>query len=101
VGGACETVALPLLQVVPQSTTALLEHDMAAAPLSLEDVIRRVQGEYREMPGLRLTTAQAQRLWGLDQSACDQLLTTLVDTKFLFRTRDGAFMRSDARTALS
>jgi hypothetical protein len=75
---------------------------MASAPLSLEDVIRRVQGEYREMPGLRLTTAQAQRLWGLDHAACDQLLTTLVDTKFLFRTRDGAFMRSDnTRAALS
>ena len=74
---------------------------MAAAPLSLEDVIRRVQGEYREMPGLRLTTAQAQRLWGLDHAACDQLLTTLVNDKFLFRTRDGAFMRSDhARSAL-
>ena len=75
---------------------------MAAAPLSLDDVIRRVQGEYREMPGLRLTTAQAQRLWGLDHDACDQLLAKLVDTKFLFRTRDGAFMRSDhTRAAVS
>lgn len=63
------------------------------------DVLRRVQGEYIEMPGLRLTTAQAQRLWGLDRAACDALLGALVDAKFLFRTRDGAFVRSEyART---
>src|SRR5258705_13161894 len=65
----------------------------------LDDVLRRVQGEYREMPGLRLTTAQAQRLWGLDRAACDALLGALVDAKFLFRTRDGAFMRSDQALA--
>jgi hypothetical protein len=51
------------------------------------------------MPGLRLTTAQAQRLWGLDRAACDALLGALVDAKFLFRTRDGAFMRSDQARA--
>lgn len=72
---------------------------MAAQPHA-DDVIRRVQGEYIEMPGLRLTTAQAQRLWGLDQPSCDALLNALVDAKFLFRTRDGAFVRSEnIRTA--
>ena len=49
--------------------------------------------------GLRLTTAQAQRLWGLDRAACDALLGALVDAKFLFRTRDGAFIRSDQAVA--
>lgn len=65
----------------------------------LDDVLQRVQGEYIEMPGLRLTTAQAQRLWGLDRSACDALLGALVDAKFLFQTRDGAFMRFDQARA--
>ena len=68
---------------------------MSATYQALDDVLRRVQGEYIEMPGLRLTTAQAQRLWGLDRAACDTLLGALVDAKFLFRTRDGAFVRSD------
>jgi hypothetical protein len=68
---------------------------MAALPQALDDVLRRVQGEYMEMPGLRLTLPQAQRLWGLDSTACDALLGALVDAKFLFRTRDGAFVRSD------
>src|SRR5688572_22390494 len=75
------------------------EHEMAAQQ-PLDDVLRRVQGEYIEMPGLRLTPAQAQRLWGLDRNACDTLLGALVDAKFLFRTRDGAFMRSDQARAV-
>ena len=68
---------------------------MMAPQQSHDDVLRRVQGEYIEMPGLRLTTAQAQRLWGLDRASCDALLGALVDAKFLSRTRDGAFVRSD------
>ena len=73
---------------------------MIAVQQPLDEVLRRVQGEYIEMPGLRLTPKQAQRLWGLDQAACDTLLGALVDAKFLFRTRDGAFVRTDqARTA--
>jgi len=58
-----------------------------------EEVLQRVQGEFLEMPGLRLTEAQARRLWGLDRDACAALLGALVDANFLFRTRDGAFMR--------
>ena len=61
--------------------------------MRIEDVLQRIQGEFVEMPGLRLTAAQAQRLWGLDRKVCEQLLSVLVDAKFLFRTRDGAFMR--------
>jgi hypothetical protein len=66
---------------------------MAAQHQPLEDVLRRVQGEYLEMPGLRLTAAQAQRLWGLDRAACDAVLDALVHAKFLVRRSDGAFLR--------
>src|SRR5207244_9325302 len=58
-----------------------------------DEVLRRVQGEFLEMPGLRLTEPQARRLWGLDAASCSALLGALVDAKFLFQTRDGAFMR--------
>lgn len=58
-----------------------------------EDVLRRVQGEFLEMPGLRLTEAQARRLWNLDETLCVSLLDTLVQERFLFRTGDGAFMK--------
>ena len=63
---------------------------------TIDEVLSRVQGEFLEMPGLRLTTPQARRLWGLDAASCEALLRALVDAKFLFRTRDGAFMRVDA-----
>jgi DNA-binding IclR family transcriptional regulator len=48
------------------------------------------------MPGLRLTTAQAQRLWGLDRSTCDELLVTLTRVRFLARTQDGSFVLSSS-----
>src|ERR1700681_1086272 len=53
----------------------------------------RLRGEFLEMPGLRVTEAQARRLWGLDADSCGALLQELVHSNFLFRTRDGAFMR--------
>jgi hypothetical protein len=69
---------------------------MAPGPnQSIEEVLQRVQGEFLEMPGLRLTEPQARRLWGLDSVSCEALLDALVDAKFLFRTREGAFMRFD------
>ena len=63
-----------------------------------DEVLRRVQAEFLEMPGLRLTEPQARRLWGLDTASCSDLLVSLVDSKFLFRTRDGAFMRVEPGT---
>jgi len=60
-----------------------------------DDTLRRVKGEFLEMPGLRVTEAQARRLWGLDQASCTALLGALVADQFLFRTRDGAFMRME------
>ena len=65
-------------------------------PANTDEVLRRVQGEFLEMPGLRLTEAQARRLWGLDRDSCAALLCALVDANFLFRTRDGAFMRVES-----
>jgi hypothetical protein len=63
--------------------------------MRIEDVLQRIQGEFVEMPGLRLTAAQAQRLWGLERDVCDAMLKALVDAKFLSKTRDGAFIRID------
>lgn len=60
-----------------------------------EDIIRRVQGEFLEMPGLRLTEPQARRLWALEPSLCNAVLAELVENGFLLRTRDGAFVRVD------
>ena len=71
-------------------------------PLSTDEILlRRVQGEFLEMPGLRLTEAQARRLWGLDAPSCAALLARLVEARFLFQTRDGAFMRVEHATPVA
>ena len=56
-------------------------------------LLQRVYAEFLEMPGLRLTSQQAQRLWGLDESACRRLLDHLVDANFLCRPGHGMYMR--------
>jgi hypothetical protein len=70
---------------------------MAPALAVDETILRRARAEYLEMPGLRLTSAQAQRLWGLDGRTCDELLTALTRVHFLARTRDGSFVLSSSR----
>jgi hypothetical protein len=42
------------------------------------DLIRRVSGEFFEMPCLRLTRAQARRLFGLPPDICDRVLARLI-----------------------
>ena len=60
---------------------------------AIAELIVRAQGEYREMPGLKLTEVQAQRLWGLDDRTCVLVLTALVEQQFLRRTRAGTYLR--------
>jgi hypothetical protein len=58
------------------------------------DLKTRVRSEFVEMPGLRLTTAQAQRLWNLSPEECEAILSALIEEKTLKRTHDGAFVRA-------
>lgn len=62
-------------------------------PTFTQSVLDRVYAEFLEMPGLRLTRPQAQRLWGLDESTCAELLDFLVDVKFLARLPGGSYGR--------
>ena len=64
--------------------------------MEFETLIRRVRGEFLEMPGLRLTFTQAQRLWGLEREICERVVTALIGDAFLRRTSSGAITRSDA-----
>ena len=54
----------------------------------------RIEAEYREMPGLSLTAAQAERLWALDGARCAQVLGALIDKGFLRRNADGRYCRN-------
>jgi hypothetical protein len=59
------------------------------------EVLQRVRAEFLEMPGLRLTRAQARRLWALDETLCDAILAALVDARFLVHSGNVAFMRAE------
>jgi hypothetical protein len=54
----------------------------------------RVRSEYVEMPGLRLTSAQAQRLWNLDREQCEAVFAALIDAGIVKRMPDGSFVRA-------
>jgi hypothetical protein len=58
-----------------------------------ERLFRRVWSEFSEMPGLRLTRPQAQRLWGLDEETCAQILDVLVRAGFLCLTAPETYGR--------
>jgi hypothetical protein len=58
--------------------------------------ISRVRVEFIEMPGLRLTLPQASRLWGLEPTACLDVIEVLIRSAFLRWTAAGAVARVEA-----
>lgn len=53
----------------------------------------RIRAEYLEMPGLRLTLAQAQRLCGVEPAVCQQVFDALVEERFLSMRPNGTYAR--------
>jgi len=67
----------------------------------LESLVARVRGEYFEMPGLRLTVAQACRLWQVDAATCERVLAQLVREGFLHKTETGFYIAATTRTGIA
>jgi hypothetical protein len=57
------------------------------------ELLDRIRAEYLEMPGMRLTLKQVQRLCGVDGVTCQIVLDSLVEVKFLCLKSDGAYAR--------
>jgi hypothetical protein len=70
-------------------------------PLDFNAMLSRIRAEFFEMPGLRLTEAQARRLWSLDRRTCEVLLAVLVDAKLLAWQPDGRVMKAEGEDATS
>ena len=64
--------------------------------MDLHDVVELMQMEYAEMPELKLTLRQAQRLWNVSTAVCERALETLIGMGFLARTADGSYIRRSA-----
>lgn len=67
---------------------------MSSQAMSFDALLATALAEYREMPGLRLTRAQAKRLWGLECPQCaEAILEALAAMRVVRETRDGMFAR--------
>jgi hypothetical protein len=53
-----------------------------------------IAGSYREMPGLKLTLAQAARLFGSDAGPCREALECLIEIGELRRRPQGDYVRA-------
>jgi hypothetical protein len=51
------------------------------------ELLKRIRAEYMEMPGLRVTIAQGQRLFGLEWTLCQTVFDALVDEAVSTRER--------------
>ena len=60
---------------------------------SPQTLLLRAQHDFDEMPTLRLTAAQAMRLWDLDRATCSAVLGTLVEAHLVYRDSQGHYAR--------
>ena len=65
---------------------------MNAVRSLLDCDLRRIEAEYLDVPGLKLTAAQASRFWQFDTQRSEALLDSLVEAGVLYRARDGAYL---------
>jgi hypothetical protein len=71
----------------------------AAVALDLESACEVARSDFKDQPTLRLTPAQAQRLWSLDHATCRRVLQRLVDCGYLAVVDDGQYCRPDCLDA--
>ena len=58
-----------------------------------KQALARVQHLFVDTPGVKLTTADAAQMAGLDRQVCRVLLRTLINTGFLEQRMTGVFVR--------
>ena len=63
--------------------------------MSIVRLIRRLQNEFGEMPGLRLTERQVERLCHVSASTSASALRALVSAGYLHMFEDGTYGRAD------
>lgn len=56
------------------------------------DLLERIRGEFREMPGMKLTIDQACRMWNLTGAQCRNAVDALIAEGFLRRMPSRAFI---------
>jgi hypothetical protein len=62
-------------------------------PHPYREAFDRIRAEFLEMPGMRLTPEQVERLSGVDRGVCKCVLDDLVRAKFLGVLPNGSYGR--------
>ena len=81
---------LPGSVVAQCISMALVFNDVSAR---LSRIVRVIDAEFEEMPGLRLTLPQARRLWHLSEEECEQALDYLCRLGLLTQDLTGHYLR--------
>ncbi len=55
-------------------------------------LLRRVECEYTECPGLNLTKPQMRRFLGVDEPTCTEVVESLIAAHFLTKTDHGEYV---------
>jgi hypothetical protein len=65
--------------------------ERSARPVRLDDLACRIEAEFREMPGMRLTFAQVMRLWNLSRDQCTRVMDYLTSMGTLVQDEEQRF----------
>ena len=60
--------------------------------MSVDTLTDRIRAEFVDLPGLKITFAQACRLWQANEARCLEALENLVREGFLRKSASGAFI---------
>jgi hypothetical protein len=69
-------------------------------PREEHDLCTRIQAEFREMPGLKLTLPQASRLFSIEPTRCERVLGALVHAGHLATVGNAFASAYDGRRSL-
>jgi hypothetical protein len=61
--------------------------------MQIDRAVEFIRVEYAELPGLKLTFWQVQRLLRLSEDECAAALKRLMEGQFLTRAADGSYVR--------
>jgi hypothetical protein len=68
-----------------------------AIPHRLDELAWRIEAEFREMPGMRLSFAQMKRLWNLTTEQCVRVVDFLTTMGILSEDEDQRFYLPEHR----
>jgi hypothetical protein len=91
--GALDIPLVPAVAHLP-ATRPVERRNVAAR----EALVRRIQSEFEEMPGLSLTPVQASKLFGVSLDAGSRILLRLTEERRLRLRSDGRYMLLTERT---